>query len=107
MINDLMDACAQGKGREKTGETFRYLQDYVNKHFGDEERLQQSSQYPGYAAHRTFHEGYKRKLGDAAAAMLAEGATVKSLGSLNQIVGVLVSHIRTDDKKLAQFLQGK
>ncbi len=61
-INDLMDACAQGVGREKIMSTTQFLNSYVNKHFGDEEKLQVQSKYPGYAAHKQFHDGYKRQL---------------------------------------------
>ena len=39
-VNRLMDACSEGKGREKSAEVFRYLLSYVDKHFADEERLQ-------------------------------------------------------------------
>ena len=38
--------------------------------------------------------------------LLADGATVKSLGKLNQVAGVLLSHIRTEDRKLAKHLKG-
>ena len=83
-INDLMDACAQG----------------------DEEKLQVQSKYPGYAAHKQFHDGYKRQLSQTTQALIAEGPTVKALGDLNRIVGVLVSHIRIEDKKLARHVKG-
>ena len=46
-INALMDACAQGAGRTKISETVQFLNSYVNKHFGDEEKLQVQSKYPG------------------------------------------------------------
>ena len=45
-INNLMDACAQGKGRDQIMSTARFLTDYVGKHFGDEEQLQMRSKYP-------------------------------------------------------------
>lgn len=106
-INSLLDACAQGKGREKLMNTVQFLNSYVNKHFSDEEKLQTSSNYPGYSSHKTFHEGYKRQLSDATQQLLSEGATVRALGVLNQIVGVLVSHIRVEDRKLAKFLKEK
>lgn len=65
-INALMDACAQGAGRTKINETVQFLNSYVSKHFRDEEQLQLQSKYPGYNAHHTFHEGYKRELAAAA-----------------------------------------
>ncbi|MGI5962405.1 MAG: bacteriohemerythrin [Lawsonibacter sp.] len=104
-INTLLDACAQGKGRDKLVETTQFLNSYVNKHFGDEEKLQQSSRYPGYSSHKIFHDGYRRQLLQATEELMAEGPSVKALGRLNQMVGVLISHIRTEDRKLAKHVQ--
>lgn len=104
-INDLLDACAHGKGRDSLPQTIRFLNSYVGKHFSDEEQLQINSKYPGYSAHKTFHDGYKRKLMDATNLLMSEGATVRALGEVNQMAGVLISHIRTEDRKLAKHLQ--
>lgn len=103
-INALLDACAQGKGRDSLPKTGQFLNSYVTKHFSDEEQLQVSSKYPGYPAHKTFHDGYKRKLQDATDSLLRDGATVRALGEINQLAGILISHIRTEDRKLAQHL---
>ena len=103
-INALLDACAQGKGRDSLPKSGQFLNSYVTKHFSDEEQLQVSSKYPGYPAHKTFHDGYKRKLQDAIDSLLRDGATVRALGEINQLAGILISHIRTEDRKLAQHL---
>ncbi len=58
------------------------------------------------AEHKQFHDGYKRQLSQTTQALIAEGPTVKALGDLNRIVGVLVSHIRIEDKKLARHVKG-
>lgn len=103
-INDLLDACAHGKGRDSLPGIIRFLNDYVAKHFSDEEHLQVTSKYPGYPAHKTFHDGYKRKLMDATNLLMTEGATVRALGEINQMAGILISHIRTEDRNLAKHL---
>ena len=103
-VNDLMDACAQERGRDQIDKMVKFLNDYVVKHFSDEEGLQTRSNYPGYPAHKTFHDGYRRQLGDKMDLLRREGPTVKALGELNQIVGVLVSHIRTEDKRVARHI---
>ena len=127
-INALLDACAQGAGRTKINETVQFLNSYVNKHFGDEEKLQVQSKYPGYAAHKQFHDGYKRQLSQTTQALIAEGPTVhegykrelaaaanqigaegpsvKSLHTLNTLVGTLITHIRTEDKRVARHVKG-
>ena len=104
-INALLDACSQGKGRDRLMDTVKFLNGYVNKHFGDEEKLQMSSKYPNYPAHKTFHDGYKRQMMEATQDLLNQGATMKALGQLNQLAGVLVSHIRVEDRKLAKYLK--
>ena len=104
-VNQLMDACSQGKGRDNIQQTVQFLNQYVGKHFGDEERLQVTNQYPGYQMHKQFHEGYKRQMMDITQVIVREGPTVKALGDLNRIVAILISHIRTEDKKLAAFLK--
>ena len=108
-VNDLMDACSRGEGRAKIENTVRFLTDYVAKHCRDEEDLQVRSKYPAYPTHKVFHDGYRRQLSDTARELLQQGPTVKALGDLNRVVGVLVSHIRTEDKRLAKHVkeQGK
>lgn len=104
-VNSLMDACSQGQGRTQIQQTVTFLTNYVTKHFGDEERLQVQSSYPGYTAHKQFHEGYRRQLAEVSQELMQAGPTVKALGDLNRVVAVLVSHIRTEDKRLAQHVQ--
>jgi len=90
-VSSLMDACSQGQGRAQVQQTITFLSNYVVKHFGDEERLQVQSSYPGYAAHKQFHEGYRRQLAEVSQELMQAGPTVKALGDLNRIVAVLVS----------------
>lgn len=104
-VNRLMDACSKGKGRDQIQETVNFLGDYVMKHFGDEERLQTRSNYPGYTSHKQFHDGYRRQLAEVAQMLVQEGPTVKALGELNRIVAILITHIRTEDKRMAKFVQ--
>lgn len=104
-VNDLMDACSQGRGRDQIQQTVRFLNDYVMKHFTDEERLQTQSKYPNYPAHKQFHDGYRRQMSQVTQELLQQGATVKALGDLNSVVAVLVSHIRTEDKRLARHVK--
>ena len=104
-VNDLLDACAQGKGRSQVESTLDFLVSYVAKHFEDEERLQVQTAYQGYAAHRQFHEWYKGELGKAAREIKNQGTSITALNSLNQMVGKLLMHIRTDDRKVAQHVR--
>ena len=104
-INDLMDACSKGKGRDQIASTTRFLNNYVGKHFKDEEQLQVQSKYPAYPMHRQFHEKYKMDLAQIGNELNNEGPTLTVLNKLNQIVGVLITHIRIEDKKLAAHVK--
>lgn len=106
-INRLLDACGQGQGRSVLKDTIVFLNDYVKKHFADEEALQKKSNYPGIVSHSQFHKNYRNQLADVSRRIDAEGPTIKSISDLNQLAGVLVSHIRREDKKLAAYLKEK
>lgn len=103
-VNKLLDACSAGKGRDQMRDTSKFLNDYVNRHFTHEEQLQQRSKYPGYAAHKAFHDRYKQTLIEITDAIPAAGASIGELTRLNGHISLLISHIRTEDKKLGAFL---
>jgi hemerythrin len=104
-INNLLDACSQGKGRTQIQSTIQFLNSYVGKHFSDEERLQVESKYPDYPAHKRFHEGYKQKMAQVTNELAANGVNISSVGKVNEAAGILVTHIRTEDKRLAQHVK--
>lgn len=104
-VNELMDACQKGQGRDSMEPVIKFLLDYVNKHFAHEEQLQAQKQYPNMAAHKRFHEEYKRKLQQIADKIPAAGPSVADLSSLNTHIGTLVSHIKIEDKNLGAFLK--
>ncbi|HBA97245.1 MAG TPA: cation-binding protein [Lachnospiraceae bacterium] len=104
-VNKLLDSCSKGQGRSNMDTTITFLNNYVDKHFSHEEQLQQQSGYPGIRAHKAFHESYKRTLREITYAILKSGPTIAELGKLNKHVSILVSHIRTEDKKLAKYLK--
>ena len=104
-VNTLMDACGKGQGRAALEPAVKFLLNYVDQHFAHEEQLQKQSNYPGLAAHRTFHENYKKTLREVAAAIPPAGPTIADLNNINMQVGVLVSHIKTEDKRLGAHLK--
>ena len=103
-VNKLLDACGEGKGRASMNETIQFLNQYVNQHFSHEEQLQKQSGYPGMPAHRIFHEKYKQTLKEITSQIAVSGTTIAELGKLNKHISVLITHITTEDKKLAAFL---
>lgn len=103
-VNDLLDACSGGNGRDHMTKTIKFLNDYVDRHFAHEEQLQQKSGYPAMPAHKTFHEKYKQTLKEITSGISSDKPSVGELSKLNAHIGLLITHIRTEDKKLGAFL---
>ncbi len=106
-VNALMDACSKGQGRASLEPTIKFLLDYVKRHFTHEEELQVKNKYPNTATHKKFHVDYSRKLNEIVSAIPQTGPSVVDLSKLNQHIALLVTHIRTQDKQLGGFLNGK
>ena len=104
-INRLFDACSIGQGREEIWPSLLFLLDYVEIHFRHEDALQRSVNYPGYPEHHAFHEGYAEKLRALADAIPPYGVTDADLSALSRCFGILLNHVRTDDKKLSAYIQ--
>lgn len=103
-VNKLLEACSEGKGRTSMDETIKFLNSYVNQHFSHEEQLQKQYSYPGFSAHRAFHESYKKTLKEITSKISTAGPTIAELGELNKHIGLLITHIKAEDKKLAAFI---
>ncbi len=104
-INDLMDACESGKGRDHLERTYTFLKNYIVKHFNDEEELQASVHFPDYNRHKDLHEQYKAMSNAAGDVLLKDGPTFEALAGLNKAILSLVNHVRIEDKKAATFIR--
>ncbi len=105
-INRLLEACSQGKGRSEVENTLKFLQDYVVKHFNDEERLQLKSNYPDYNAHRAKHEAFKKTVNEIVEEFNKSGASIQLVAKVNSsMAGWLISHIKSEDKKVAAYIR--
>ncbi|MCI9558040.1 hemerythrin family protein [Candidatus Ventrimonas sp. KK005] len=104
-INDLMNACSQGKGRDQIIETMQFLQTYTAKHFGDEEILQQRYKYPDYINHKKYHETFKKTVADILAELKSTGPTVALVAKVNTSIGSwFINHIKREDIKVAKHI---
>lgn len=100
-VNDLFDACMQGKGRAKIAETMKFLENYTVKHFGDEENLQKKHQYPGFPMHQKLHQAFINDLESYKKQLEEQGATIALVAKFNTFVSTwLIKHISVEDKKI-------
>jgi hemerythrin len=107
-INNLLDACTQGKGREEIKRTMGFLSDYVISHFGIEEELMNRYNYPDYASHRERHEKFKKEFAELKMKIEKEvTGLLTTLGTNHLLIDWWLNHIGKVDKALGAFLSGK
>jgi hemerythrin len=105
-INDLLDACSKGKGRDELKKVMDFLLQYTIKHFGDEEKLQQASGYPDYPNHKKLHQNFTQDVKDLAKELDEKGSSIVMVGKVNHVLGDwLIRHIQREDTKVAKYLQ--
>lgn len=105
-INDLLEACSAGKGRQQIQTTSKFLSDYTKTHFSDEEQLQIKSKYPDYQNHKKYHDGFIKVVDDIVAQLDKEGPTIAMVAKINTtIAGWLLNHISKEDVKVAQHIK--
>ncbi len=105
-INSLLNACNMGKGRLEIGRTIVFLEDYVNEHFGTEERYMIKHQYPDYDAHKAQHISFRNNLATIKRQLDEEGAGVHIIILTNKlIIDWFTNHIRILDRALGDYLR--
>ncbi|RKZ53163.1 MAG: hypothetical protein DRR16_11935 [Candidatus Parabeggiatoa sp. nov. 3] len=105
-INELIEAIRTNKGQEHIQRISAFLEDYVVRHFNDEEVLMQEYKYPGYPAHKSLHlkfieafNALKEELREKQDKGLYMVFRVQTL-----IMDWFVNHIVKVDKQLGVFL---
>lgn len=108
MINQMLEACNQGKGKGVLTELLGFLEKYVVTHFGTEEKLMQKYNYPDYLNHKNHHEQFIQSFMELKNEMNTNGPGTHIVIMTNRVVvGWLNSHIRNVDKLLGAFLKDR
>ena len=102
--DDAMQDISNGKGKESIQKTTTFLSEYTKTHFAHEEELQEKSKYPDIVAHKVWHKQFVATLSDTAAKISRDGISSLSVIELTRSIGALITHIKTEDKKLANHI---
>lgn len=102
-INDLLAACESDNGKEEACRMMDYLKQYVDFHFGEEEKFQEEIGYPGIKEHKEKHAEFKKTV-DALAEMVAS-KPVADYSDLIQkeVIDWLYYHIKGFDRSVAEY----
>ncbi|MDR3115745.1 MAG: hemerythrin family protein [Treponema sp.] len=107
-INKLLDTCRVRKGSEELTKNLDFLNTYTIKHFFDEEKIQQKYNYPDYPNHKEYHDTFKARVKDLTHRLIWSGPTEGLIKEVHSSIGDwLVSHIKIQDFKLAQYIKSK
>jgi len=104
-INKLVTAMKSGKGKDEVIHTLNFLEEYVIKHFNDEEELQKRSNYPKYEIQHREHEELKKGLKDLRMVFETTGISAMFVINVQQKISSWCrKHIIELDKDLGDFL---
>jgi hemerythrin len=105
-FDQLLKACEAGKGLEELRRILAFLDEYVVKHFSDEEGMQRKDNFPGYEANKHEHEAFIVKLTFLKEEISTEGAALHHLMETNNLLlKWLIHHISTVDAQYGKFLK--
>lgn len=107
-INNMLEACNQGRGKEEVGRVIKFLEDYVVTHFTTEESYMTKHGYPEYPVHKAAHSLFIENFSGLKRKFETEGVGVHIVILTNSlVVDWLINHIRKVDKALGGFLKAK
>jgi len=107
-FDKLLEACNNGLGKEEIGHLLSFLDEYVQTHFRDEERLQVAHDFPDYPTHRVAHRGFVERLGQLKQDLHGDGASLSVIITTNtMLLDWLVNHIAVMDKKIGTHIAAR
>ncbi|MBL6989988.1 MAG: hemerythrin family protein [Bacteriovoracaceae bacterium] len=97
-INKLYNICCKGQ-RDEVSEILRKLNQYVNQHFGYEERMFVKFNYEDTEAHRARHQIFKDKLAEVGKMFLSQDSKDVDKQLMVFLLVWFRDHILKDDIK--------
>ena len=93
-------------GYEEAVELLEFLQDYIKKHFREEEQLQRKYDYPDYEHHKQVHDNLVQETKDLIDKFNQRENSLAALSELNKfILNWLVGHIDQEDRKVVKHIK--
>lgn len=101
MLNELMDATSQGKGKDVLARMMGFLGDYAKSHFAHEEGVMERHACPAAKANKEAHAKFLQDFTSLAARFEKEGPTLAFVMEVQKtVIDWLRNHIRGCDAQL-------
>lgn len=98
IMNNLIEACNSGKGKEVVGNTLRFLKNYCIEHFKTEEKLMEKHNYPDLEKHKLQHYVFTQNIDKIYKDFEKDGPRVHIVILVNQlVVNWFINHIKKID----------
>jgi len=105
-LNALMSMGHDAASKEESQRTLNMLEEYIIKHFADEEELQRKNKYPEYESHKKLHQSFIDEFEKLKKEFEANGHSLKFTMDLNNsLINWIVKHIKSADVELGKFLK--
>jgi hemerythrin len=107
-FDNLLKACETGKGMIELKQVLLFLNEYIIKHFSDEEAMQKLRNYPGYESHKKEHDHFVERIKALQGEVDREGIAIHHVMETNNLLlKWLIHHISTVDVELGKFLKNQ
>ncbi len=107
-INALLVALLAGDESADLHGIVKFISEYVDYHFRDEERLLVAEGYPKYDPHRALHAAYEKEFADIGRELAETGFTPALLIRIqDKVVNWLLEHIARVDTEYGKWINAK
>lgn len=104
-IEQLLTSIENDQSNDEVIKTLNFLEEYVVKHFNEEEEIQIKTNYPLLDMQHIQHENFKSELKEFRRVFSTHGiSTILALNIHQSLVDWFRNHIMTLDKDLGDFL---
>ncbi|OPJ62825.1 bacteriohemerythrin [Clostridium chromiireducens] len=104
-LDQLLTSIKEDKGNEEVTKTLDFLEEYVVKHFNEEEELQLKINYPLYNIQHKQHEEFKNDLKEFRRVFETQGTSALLASNIQErLADWLKNHITNLDKDLGDFM---
>lgn len=88
--------------------TLGFMQEYVIKHFKDEEEYQTGIAYPEFQKHRVIHAQFTREVAEFAAQFAQDESNEKLVQQFaGKLLAWLINHVASCDQKIAEYVNSR
>jgi hemerythrin len=105
-IGKLVEAIKSKTCKYEIGPTTKFLEEYILKHFGDEETMMQEAGFPDFESHKAIHDNFISNFMDLKKELESETSNYSKSVYTNQIVvDWILDHINEMDKSFGRYLK--